>query len=186
MTTYVALLRGINVGGNSLVSMAELRDCFAKMGFENVRTYINSGNVVFKAAKTDSQKLEVLIGKQLNQTFSLPIVVVVQSLPEMHKLVASIPASWQKPEGQKLNVIFLHRSIDNPNILDGLDTKQGIEELHYSPSVLFWSAQTSNLGKSNMVKLSSKPVYKQMTIRIYNTVRKIYQIMQEVDQELAP
>src|SRR5438552_3642612 len=106
MTTYVALLRGINVGGNSLVSMAELKTCFEKMGFESVRTYINSGNVVFRAAKTDAQKLEILIAKQLHKQFLLPIVVVVHSLPEMHELVAGIPASWQKPDGQKLNVIF--------------------------------------------------------------------------------
>ena len=67
MTTYVALLRGINVGGNNMVSMADLRTSFAGLGFSDVASYINSGNVLFRAKSKDPRALafleEVLLGR---------------------------------------------------------------------------------------------------------------------------
>ncbi len=180
-STYVALLRGINVGGNNKVSMSELKTCFEKLGFDNVVTYINSGNVVFRAQDTSPRLLETEIEKALHQAFSIPISVAVRSLSEMEKLVSNTPKGWRTSTDQKLNVIFLRPTIDKPGILDGLKPKPDIEELHYHPGVLFWSAQTSNLTKSNMIKLSSSPLYKEMTVRIFNTVLKIYDIMKTVD-----
>src|SRR5262245_19349016 len=109
---YVALLRGINVGGNTMIKMADLRLCFGELGLKNVSTYINSVNVIFESASTDPEKLEAKIEKALHQQFSFKIVVVVRSLAEMTDLIKLVPSSWQKPD-QKLNVIFLHRSIDS-------------------------------------------------------------------------
>ena len=181
-TTYVSLLRGINVGGNNKVSMPELKACFEKMGFRDVTTYINSGNVIFRTPETNPRQLEATIEKGLSATFSLPISVAVRSLAEMDGLMTQLPKSWQNPAGLKCNVIFLRPAIDSPNILKQLNPKPGIEEVHYHPGVLFWSAQTSNLTKSNMLKIVGTPMYKEMTIRILNSVRKIHEIMKTVDK----
>jgi uncharacterized protein (DUF1697 family) len=177
---YVALLRGINVGGKTKVTMAELKLCFERLGFGRVTTYINSGNVIFTSPQKDPRILEKTIERSLQATFSLPINTVVRSQTEIKNLLDHLPASWRSDAAQKCNVIFLRPAIDSAKILEGLHPKPGIEELHYYPGVLFWSAPSSNLGKSEMIKLSAKPIYKEMTVRILNTVRKIYDVMSAV------
>src|SRR5215471_3382301 len=92
---YLALLRGINVGGKNKVNMADLKACFEKLGYGQVRTYINSGNVVFTAASTDPRKLESDIGKALVTNFSSSIGVFVRSLDDMKEVVEAIPQNWQ-------------------------------------------------------------------------------------------
>ena len=177
---YVAFLRGINVGGNTLVSMAELKKCFAALGFENVKTYINSGNVIFAAKATDPRKLEIRIEKALTESFSYSIAVVVLSYFEMEQVIAHIPKSWETNTEQRFNVIFLRYTIDKPEILDELKPKPGIEELYYHPGVLFWSAHTSDLTQSNMVKLAKSKLYKEMTVRNLNTTKKIWELMNSI------
>ena len=182
LTTYVALLRGINVGGNTMVKMADLKACFEDLGLQQVSTYINSGNVLFRSSQTDPRKLEAAIEAALTKQFSYNIRTVVRSLDEIRHMMRQLPKSWQHPEDKKCNVIFLSHTIDKPDILDGFNPKPGIEEVYYHPGVLFWSAQTSQLTKSDMLKTASRPVYKEMTIRILNTAKKIYDLMQALDK----
>jgi uncharacterized protein (DUF1697 family) len=176
---YAALLRGINVGGNTIVSMAELKIVFEKLGCRNVNTYINSGNVVFEAS-SDTRKLEDKIEKALEKHFLLRIPVIVKNYDEMKSIVENLPSSWRSNKDERRNVMFLRHEIDSPDILKKLNPKPGIEELHYHPGVLFWSAQTSNLTKSSMLKVSNMPIYKQMTIRNLNTTLKVFSLMQEL------
>ena len=175
--TYVALLRGINVGGNGKVSMAELKVCFEKLGFTSVTTYINSGNVVFNDGETNSRKLAEKIEEALHATFSFPISVVVHSLEQMEKLIAQMPKSWKPGTNLRCYVVFLRPDIDDPGILAKLDPKPEIEEVAYHPGVVFWSTKLSGLTKTNMTKLVGTPLYKEMTVRNQNTVRKILEIM---------
>lgn len=184
-TTYVALLRGINVGGNSPVDMRKLRTCFEALDYRNVRTYINSGNVIFQSTDIKTRSLEVTIEQALATQFSQSIRVVVHSLEEMQGIVTHIPKGWAAPIAQKCNIIFLRYTIDDPEILKNFNPKPNIEELHYFPGVLFWSAKTSDLTKSNMLKVNRMPIYKDMTIRGLNTTRKVYELMCEAASKLA-
>ncbi len=174
---YVALLRGVNVGGRTIVNMALLRNCFNKLGFKSVKTYINSGNVVFETKPIDPRSLETSVQKAIEVTFNFPVTVIVRNYQEFEKIVRSMPKNWKNNTNLKCNVIFLHHSIDKPSILNDLNPKETIEKVIYKPGVLFWSAKTSDLTKSSMVKLSSRPVYKNMTIRNLNTTNKIYEMM---------
>ncbi len=180
-TTYVALLRGINVGGNTMVGMAALAKCFEALGFEQVRTYINSGNVIFRASSRP-RALETRIERALTATFGHDIMVVVRSFAEMKVLVERMPATWRRPADERRNVIFLRHTIDNRNALKDLVPKPGIEELEYHAGVLFWSAKTGALTRSNMLKAVSKPIYKAMTVRNVNTTRKLFELMQALEQ----
>ena len=180
-TTYAALLRGINVGGNTIVPMAALKKCFEALGFDDVRTYINSGNVIFRSASTQPRTLEARIERALTATFGHKIRVVIRSFDEMKKLVAAIPDRWQKAADERRNVIFLRHTIDNRDALKDFVAKPGIEELTYHPGVLFWSAKTSDLTKSNMLKVGRTPIYREMTVRNVNTTRKILELMQEAE-----
>ena len=178
----MALLRGINVGGHSTVKMSELRDCFEQLGYTLVRTYINSGNVVFAADERDPRKLEQAIEAKLQKQFGFAILVVVRSQMEIEMLFRHVPKSWKQPSELRRNVIFLHHSVDNPEATANLSARDGIgEEVHYYPGVLFWSAPTSNVGKSNMLKLIGTPIYKSMTIRTLPTVEKLLALLRETD-----
>lgn len=175
---YVALLRGINVGGNSKVGMAELKSCFEELGFSNVKTYINSGNVIF-CSDTDAKKLADQIEPALQVSFKLPISVVVKDIAQMAKIIAAIPKRWLHDMSLRRNVMFLRPGIDKPGILGGLKPhRPEIEEVLYVSGALLWAAKISELTHADMVKLIASPLYKEMTIRNLNTTLKVYDLMQ--------
>ena len=174
---YLTLLRGINVGGKTMVKMSGLKTCFEQLGFEHVTTYINSGNVIFGSPETDPRKLEKTIEAALLKAFAHPIKIVVRSQAEIMQVIHNIPKDWLNNLDKKCNVVFLRHTIDNPSILEDLHPKAGIEELIYKPGVLYWAAQTSDLTKSEMIKLSRNSLYQEMTIRNLNTTQKIYKLM---------
>ena len=177
---FVALLRGVNVGGNNMISMSSLKKSFETMGYTGVLTYINSGNIIFKSKEADARKLERKIEQMLSRDYELESKVVVRSLSEMANTVQSLPGTWTGDSGWRYNVIFLRHTIDSEKILAELELKKDIEEVVYCPGALFWSAQVSELTRTNMLKLSSRKMYQDMTIRNLNTTRKIYELMNKV------
>jgi uncharacterized protein (DUF1697 family) len=181
-TVFVALLRGINVGGKNLISMSSLKASFERMGFEDVSSYINSGNLIFKSTEDSARKLERNIEKMLSREYRLECKVVVRSFSEMADLVKSLPKTWNDDKSRKYNVIFLRHSIDSSRLLDGLHPKSDIERVVYRPGALLWSALTSDLTRSTMLKLSSQKVYQDMTVRNVNTTRKLYVLMKRMSQ----
>ena len=174
---FVALLRGVNVGGNNMISMKALKECFEAIGFTEVSTYINSGNVIFNTKEADPRKLERKIEQMLVKDFQLDSKVVVRSLAEMEKLVKSLPATWNDPSRWRYYVIFLRHSIDSENILEGLTAAADVEEIVYRPGTLLWSALISELTRSKIQKLLSKKIYQDITIRNLNTTNKLHQLM---------
>lgn len=104
---YVAFLRGINVGGKNKVKMETLREVCSEQGFENVKTYINSGNVIFETAKSDNQKLAANIEKAIEKEFTLSIKVIVRSIDEIEEIVKNNPFAGQFENDKDLHVFFL-------------------------------------------------------------------------------
>jgi uncharacterized protein (DUF1697 family) len=178
---FVALLRGVNVGGNNMISMRALKESFENLGFEHVSTYINSGNIIFKTRENDARKLEKKIEQMLSSDYNLDSKVVVRSLPEMEKLVKSLPSNWSEDSLWKRNVIFLRHTIDSEDILAGMPLKPDIEEVLYRPGTLLWSAQATELRQTSMVKLSTRKIFQDMTVRNLNTTRKLHELMKKVD-----
>ena len=119
MTTYVALLRAVNVGGHNKIKMAELKRLFEEMGFGQVQTYIQSGNVLFTATE-EEQPLRQRVEGAIEATFSFPVTVVLRTAAELQQLLAACPfASDALGEGESLCVSLL---ADEP-------TQEGIERL---------------------------------------------------------
>ena len=179
--TYIAFLRGINVGGNCLIKMSDLKACFERLGFQNVRTHIASGNVVFRAPKADTQKIEKEIEEALGKKYKFRPKVVVLNFKQMESISKHIPKSWGRGAERRYNVLFLKKSIDSKKILTGLHPKEKIEKVIYYPGVLYWSALTSDLTRTSMVKLSSQEIYQELTVRNLNTTKKVFEIMKEMD-----
>lgn len=180
VNVFVALLRGVNVGGNNMISMSSLKESFVKMGFTNVSTYINSGNIIFKTKEADARKLERKIEQMLSRDYQLDSKVVVRSLSEMEELVKSLPQSWGGDISWRHNVMFLRHSIDSEKILDDLPAKTDIEQISYRQGALLWSTQATELNRTNMAKLASRKIFQDMTVRNLNTTKKLYDLMKKV------
>ena len=178
-TVFVALLRGVNVGGNNMISMKSLKESFEAMGFTNVATYINSGNIIFQSKEDDPRKLEKKIEQMLSSEYQLESKVVLRSLSELEKLVKALPQNWGDNSDWRFNVIFLRHSIDSEKILDELPANSDIEEVLYRPGTLLWSVKASEANKSKFVKLSTRKSFKDMTVRNLNTTRKLYDLMKK-------
>src|SRR5437762_505665 len=180
---FVCLLRGINVGGNNMISMSSLKTSFERMGFTDVTTYINSGNIIFRAKHSDARKLEIKIERMLEREYKLGCKVVVRSFSEMAALVKSLPKAWNDDALWKYNVIFLRHSIDSKDIVDLLNAKPEIEELVYRPGTLLWSVKVSDVSRTAMQKLPAQKIFQDMTVRNLNTTKKIYELMKSKDQD---
>ena len=106
-TRYVALLRGINVGGRNKVQMTDMREVFETAGHAEVSTYIQSGNVLFRSA-TAGPVLEKDIEAALEERFGVPLVVVVRSLRQLRTVVEKAPAGFgTEPDTFHSDVVFL-------------------------------------------------------------------------------
>jgi uncharacterized protein (DUF1697 family) len=178
---YVALLRGINVGGKNIVAMKALKTSFEALGLEAVSTYINSGNVLFRSAEKDPRKLESKIDRMLAREYELNGATVVRSYAEMRQLQKAIAKHWKHPNDEwRYNVIFLRHTIDSKQLLDELTIKPDIESVVYCPGTLLWRGRVSDLTRTTMVKIASKPIYKHMTIRNLNTTNKVTELLEKM------
>ena len=108
---YVAFLRGINVGGKNKVKMETLREALSTQGFANVKTYINSGNVIFETTKTDDKKLAEIIENAIENEFSLKIKVMVRQMSEIENIIKHNPFAGQFENDKDLHVFFLDKEL---------------------------------------------------------------------------
>lgn len=176
---FVAFLRGINVGGKSTVSMALLKDAFIKAGFENVSTYINSGNVIFTSEEKDGPKLEKQIEILLERTF-FPIRAVVVSEQTLYSVIEQIPLMWTKDDVRKY-IAFLKYPTTPEDILREVQPKDGIDYIDSGPEVVYLTTRMEGLTKSSFPKLITKKISQDMTMRNFNTVQKLLTLMHKKD-----
>lgn len=104
---YAALLRGINVGGKNKIQMERLREICGALGFESVKTYINSGNIVFETAKSDDRKLAAKLEAAIEKEFGLKIKTMVRTRAEIEEIVKNNPFDGQFENDKDLHVFFL-------------------------------------------------------------------------------
>lgn len=168
------------MGGKARVEMARLKQVFEALGFEPVKTYINSGNVVFREAQREHAHLADIIEAAIEKEFGFKVIVVVRSLDNIQEVTAAIPPDWTNDQTMKCDVMFLWEDVDAPTVLDDLLIKPEMEDVKYVPGAVIWRVDRPNVTKSGMLKLIGTPLYKQMTIRNCNTVRKLATMMQEI------
>ena len=173
---YVALLRGVNVGGTSLIKMAELRECVAALGHADVRTYIASGNVLFESRERSGAGLDAQLEHAIAQRFGLPIRVVVRSATEVARITAAVPRQWIGAADLCVTVAFLLRGTDAQAVAHDLSPRNGIDELRTAPGALLWATRRDALTRSGL-RLVGTAVYKQMTLRNLNTTLKLGELL---------
>lgn len=180
MQTYIALLRGINVGGKAKVEMAQLKTVFESLGYTNVRTYINSGNVIFKSQDINSlENIREEIEKALQKKFHFPVRTLLRDAQQITNLVKKIPSEWKNDSTHKTDVLFLWDDYSNKNSLDLLKINPNIDFVKYIDGSIIWHIERSNYNKSGMRTFIGTTLYKNMTARNVNTVRKLGELLRK-------
>jgi uncharacterized protein (DUF1697 family) len=170
---YIALLRGINVGGNSKVEMPKLKKLFEDLGFTDVKTYINSGNVIFSSSQNDIKKICLSIEKGIEKEFKLSVPVLVIAEAKLKNIVNEIPEVWQNNSAMKCDVMFLWDEVDLPETMDLLSLNKDLEHFKYVPGAIIWRIDRDKVTKSKVLKMIGTDIYKKMTTRNCNTARKL-------------
>jgi len=179
-TQYLALLRGINVGGNNIIKMANLKVCFENMGFTDVGTYIQSGNVLFKSTEKDKTKLTTKIEQALSKRFSYKSRMVVVPQKELRKIVDGAPKGFGKDlDKYRCDVIFLKEPLTAREAMKNVSTKEGVDKAYIGKNVLYFSRLISKASKSHLTKIIALPMYQNMTIRNWNTTTKLLALMEK-------
>ena len=174
---YIALLRGINVGGNNKVPMADLRACFEAAGYVDVKTYINSGNVIFTSDETDLVKLVKKCEEYIEKQFGFPVRVSVVSSEQLRQALEHAPSWWDKDPVSKHNAIFVIAPATAEKVMEAVgEPKAEYEQVASYGSVIFWSAPISTFGRSRWAKIVGTTAYRDITIRNANTTKKLLEL----------
>jgi len=174
---YVALLRGINVGGNRKVEMRLLKATFERAGMDDVRTYINSGNVLFSSDSPEPTRLTEALEAAIEADFGFPVKVILRDAPSIQATVSALPDTWANDETAKCDVMFLGDDVDTPDVLEQLTIKPQLDDVIYVPGAILWRVERSAVTRSGMMKLVGTELYAQMTVRNCNTLRKLAALM---------
>ncbi len=176
MKRYIALLRGINVSGKNKISMTELKKGFAELGFAEITTYLNSGNVIFSSMTDDKNVLLNQIKQMIKDNFDLEIPVFIILQEELEELLKGAPDWWGDDNVEIYdNLIFMLPPLTYEEFSNQVgNPKEEYEKVYYYKNVIFWSFSRKDYQKTNWwSKTASSKVSNKITIRTANTVRKI-------------
>jgi uncharacterized protein (DUF1697 family) len=174
---YVALLRGINVGGRNQVAMAELRAAFEGGEHTDVTTYIQSGNVLFRSSAPRAQ-LEADIECMLERRFGFPIVVVVRSHTQLRSVVSQAPAGFgTEPGTYHSDAIFLRSPVRPQQVMKIVRLREGVDRAWPGRGVVYFARLSAERTKSRLSSIVGTPEYANMTIRSWNTTTKLLALL---------
>lgn len=179
---YVALLRGINVGGNNKVVMSELREQIAAEGFGHVRTYINSGNLLFEAEDQASredvaQAVEDLLARHYDFPIRLALLTAQDYLVQLDEL-----PDWWHGEVARRDALFYTRGLDRHHVRERIEAMElGDEAVHFGEHAVFWGKfdEKSFLKTAYHKRLLREDFYRQVTIRSGSTIEKIAALLSQ-------
>ena len=181
MTSYLVLLRGINVGGKNKVPMAELRAALEDLGFENVSTYIASGNV-FLDSKLSAAKVAEAIEAALPKAFKLHselIRVAVLSKAELEAIVERRPKGFgDEPTKYHSDAIFL-MGIDAAEAMTVFSPREGVDKVWPGDGVIYSQRLSAQRTKSRLGRIAGTPVYGSLTIRSWQTTLALLELMRQ-------
>jgi uncharacterized protein (DUF1697 family) len=175
---YLALLRGINVGGKNLIRMPALKACFENHGFSDVATYIQSGNVLFQSTESNLERLTNDIQKALSEEFNYASRVVVVSHEQLKGAVQGAPTGFgTNPAEYRYDALFLKAPLTADEAMKSITTREGVDKAFAGKGVIYFSRLIARATQSYLSRVVSLPVYQSMTIRNWNTTTKLLALM---------
>ena len=173
MTSYVALLRGINVGGKNKVSMAELAACFEDAGYAHVRTHGQSGNVLFESGGVTESALESILEKR----FGIPIRVILRSRAELAAVVKGAPKGHDSTT-LRSEVIFVKKPLTPAKAMAQMPPlREGVDSVAAGPGVIYFSRVRATATTTRIQVFMAMPIFLQMTMRSWDTTTKLLELL---------
>jgi uncharacterized protein (DUF1697 family) len=180
-SSFVALLRGINVGGKNLIRMPDLADSFRDAGYRNVRTYMQSGNVLFRAAGQKGPDLEARIEAMLERRFGMPLLVLIRSRDEIAQTIDAAPAGHASPS-LRSDVFFLKYPLTAEEALADLpELREGVDSVAPGPGVIYFSRVAAKATKTRIQRFMAMPVFQRVTVRTWRTCTGLLEKLDEVE-----
>jgi uncharacterized protein (DUF1697 family) len=177
---YVALLRGINVGGRNKVPMADLRAAMTDAGFDEVSTYIASGNVLFRTSRP-ARTLEAEIEVALEERLGMSLVVVVRSQRQLRTVVERAPDDYVALDGtHHRDVVFLKSPLTPAEAMAIVQLRDGVDQAWTGAGAIYFARLSAELQRSLMSKIVGTPEYQLMTIRTWSTTTKLVALLGEM------
>jgi uncharacterized protein (DUF1697 family) len=177
--TYVAVLRGINVGGHRKVPMRDLRDCLHAQGFEDVSTHGNSGNVLFDAGVEEAADVVTLVRRGIEERFGFSVPVAVLSTADFVSAIDRAPDWWaEEKDSWRHDAIFLAPPARPGDFLDEVGPLGDAEDrVEAAGEVVFWSVPKKAYGRSPVAKVFNTSFYGNVTLRSSTTTLKLYDLV---------
>lgn len=178
MTTWIALLRGINVGGKNVLPMNELTQTLAKAGYVKVRTYIQSGNVVFQSSKPSADVLAAHISEAIFASHGLTLVVVVIRADELREAVDANPYRTAEDDPKSLHLFFLG-SVPSDACLEPLNGLKSETESFAIVGKVFYLHTPDGIARSKIARGVERALGVSATARNWRTVSKLKELAGE-------
>lgn len=177
MALYLALLRGINVGGNTTLPMKELASIFRTLGYQDIRTYIQSGNVVFQSNKTPGPMDAARIGKTIREKHGIEPRVLILSKGALRHAIEANPFPTQ--DGKALHFFFLQAEPKAP-ALERLSALKGGQEAYSLGDGVFYLLAPKGIGVSRLAPAIESALGVPVTARNWNTIHKLASMLDSV------
>jgi uncharacterized protein (DUF1697 family) len=155
--------------------MKSLKALFEDLGFTDVATYLNSGNVVF-CSDLARPELTALIEDGLERSFGQRVPTLVKTSAEMISIANSIPEEWTSGQGEQTYVAYLFDDVDDPCLVDELPVKRQFMTIFYTPGAIVWNIKRPDYNRSQITKITAHRSYGSMTTRNVTTARKLAQL----------
>jgi uncharacterized protein (DUF1697 family) len=178
MTTYIALFRGINVGGKNKLPMKDLVATLENVGCHDVATYIQSGNAVFQSEEQDASQLSETIEAAIKERHGFEPLVLVLASEEMERAMGSNPFPETESEPKTLHLYFLAAPPESPD-LDALEGIKGDRERFVLGDGVFYLYAPDGIGRSKLAANIEKLLGVPVTARNWRTVRKVMEMAQQ-------
>ena len=176
MNRYIALLRGINISGKNKIAMSELKAHVEKLGYEDVATHLNSGNVIFSSVEEDELRLADEIKMMVQTCFGIDTSVFVIRQKDLEEVLRKAP-NWWGTEDKEIydNLIFVMPYTTAQSIAEKIgEPTNGLEQIDIHKNMVFWSFDKKKYAKANWwKKTASAGIGEMLTIRTANTLKKI-------------
>lgn len=181
MTTYISILRGINVSGQKSIRMKSLKELYEKLGFEEVKTYVQSGNIVFRSSELNAERLEEKISRQIIKEFGFEVPVMVMSMEQLKKIISNNPLSKDpRKEPAYLHVTFLASAPPEVRMNMIENKKSEGEAIEVSGKAVYLYCP-NGYGKTKLSNNFLESILQvTATTRNWKTTQQLYKIAEEI------
>jgi len=183
---YLALLRGINVGGRNIVPMRDLRRVFEDLGCKSVATYIQTGNVLFESKLKNTGTLSAMIEAALAAEFARTFSVFVLTGEQLERVMTNAPPGFgADPARYRYDVVLVKPPLRARLILPTISLNDAVDEASEGNDVLYFSRLTATASQSHLPKLVGHPAYTSMTVRNWRTITELCRLVSSESEPIG-